>query len=87
MLLPTFSVTIIGLLAGVIALLLGRYRPGPTLLRGLAGAWIGFIVGALVGLIIDVTLQTGVHVAMIGHVAAALGAFGALARLRTPDGA
>jgi hypothetical protein len=84
-LLPTVSVTVIGLLAGVIALLLGRYRPGPSLARGIAGAWIGFVAGALVGVIIDAILQTGVYVALIGHVAAAMGAFAALARFRTPS--
>jgi hypothetical protein len=87
MLLPTMSVTIIGLLAGVLAMLAGRSRPGPSLARGLAGAWIGFIAGALVGVIIDVILQTGIYVAMIGHGAAALGAFVALTRFGTPDNA
>lgn len=43
MLLPTVSVTMIGLLAGLIALLRGSYRPGPSLALGIAGAWIGFI--------------------------------------------
>jgi hypothetical protein len=50
---------------------------------GVVGAWIGFIAGALVGVIIDVILQTGTYVAIIGHVAAAAGALVALTRFRT----
>ena len=46
-----------------------------------------FIAGALVGVIIDVILQTGIYVAIIGHGAAALGAFVALTRFGTPDNA
>jgi hypothetical protein len=83
MLLPTVSVTVIGLLAGLLALLLGRYRPGPALVLGVVGAWIGFIAGALGGVIIDLILQTGTNVAIIGHTAAAAGAFVALTRFQT----
>jgi hypothetical protein len=82
MLLPTVSVTVIGLLAGLLALLLGRYRPGPALVLGVVGAWIGSIAGALVGVIIDVMLQTGTYVAVIGHAAATAGAFVALTRFQ-----
>jgi hypothetical protein len=79
MLLPTVSVTAIGLLAGLLATLLGR-RPGPSLTRGFLGAWIGFVAGAILGVFIDVVLQTGGYLAVIGHIAAALGALVALTR-------
>jgi hypothetical protein len=73
MVFPTVSVTVIGLLAAILAILLGG-RPGPSLIRGFLGAWIGFTAGAVAGVLIDAILQTGVYLAVIGHVAAALGA-------------
>lgn len=45
-----------------------------TFLVGLAGAWVGFGVGALLGLAADVILGTGVWVALAGHVLALVGA-------------
>jgi hypothetical protein len=79
MVFPAVSVTVIGLLAAVVAILLGG-RPRPSLTRGLLGAWVGFIAGAVAGLLLDAILQTGVYLAVIGHLAAALGALVAVTR-------
>lgn len=80
MLLPTLSVTVIGLIAGLVSLLLGRDQRRLALLVGVAGAWIGFLAGGLVGVALDVTLGTGGFVAVIGHAGAALGALLAVGR-------
>src|SRR5690554_4169996 len=75
MLMPTVSVTVIGLTVGVVGLLLfNRGRAWRDLLRGLVGAWLGFLGGALAGIIMDVMLSTGVFVALVGHGLAVLGA-------------
>lgn len=78
---PTVSVTLIGLTAGLISLLLCRGRVWQELVRGLAGAWAGFLGGALAGVIMDIMLGTGVFVALIGHGLAALGALVAVVGL------
>ena len=78
MLLPTASVTLIGLIVGVAGYLMTRHRPAATLGIGVAGAWIGFLAGALVGVVIDLVLRDGVYVAIIGHVVAIAGAATAL---------
>lgn len=82
MLMPTVSVTVIGLTVGVVGLLLfNRGRAWRDLLRGLVGAWLGFLGGALAGIIMDVMLGTGVFVALVGHGLAVLGALVAVAGL------
>lgn len=70
---PTLSVTLIGLLVGAAVTLVTR-SSWRTLLVGLAGAWFGFGIGALLGLAADVILGTGVWVALAGHVLALVGA-------------
>ncbi len=87
MLMPTVSVTVIGLTVGLVGLLLfSRGRAWQELLRGLVGAWAGFLGGALAGVIMDVMLGTGVFVALVGHGLAVLGALVAVAGLgRTAD--
>lgn len=49
--------------------------PGRTLAIGLLGAWAGFVLGALAGLLIDVLTDDGVYLAIFGYVAAVAGGF------------
>lgn len=49
---------------------------GPLLGAGLAGAWIGFLLGGAVGVVADVVLFGGFWPVLLGHV-------GALAMART----
>jgi uncharacterized membrane protein YeaQ/YmgE (transglycosylase-associated protein family) len=86
MLLPTVSVTVIGLIAGPLAVVMGRSRPARALLLGVVGAWAGFVVGALVGVALDV-VGSGTYLAIVGHLMAVIGAVVALARLRTTEAA
>lgn len=71
---PTPSVTLIGLLVGVAVMLASGSKDRMTVLAALLGAWVGFGVGALFGVILDVVLTTGTWVALIGHVLALVGA-------------
>ena len=80
MLFPTLSVTVIGLLVSLVALLKGAPRSWRSLALGVVGTWMGFIVGGIVGVTVDVILATGIYVAIVGHLAAAAGAFLTLAR-------
>ena len=80
MLFPLVSVTVIGLIAGLIFVAQRKSQPARTLLLGLAGAWIGFMVGALIGVVIDVVALTGIYVAILGHFMAIVGASAALLR-------
>lgn len=71
MLTPWISVTAIGLLVGLVGAIWGQ--PGLlSALRGLAGAWLGFTVGGLVGLTVDVVAQTGAALVVAGHASAVL---------------
>jgi hypothetical protein len=74
MVLPLASVTLIGLIATVLAVGLARRQLPAALVRGLLGSWAGFIGGALLGVTIDVAASTGVWVGVLGHVAAVAGA-------------
>lgn len=80
MLLPAVSVTLIGLVAGLIFTLLRRSKPLVMLLLGVAGAWVGFLVGAVFGIAIDVISQSGVFVAILGHLMAIPGSLVSLMR-------
>lgn len=71
MLMPTLSVTAIGVLIAVVGIFLAR-PPKRALLHGLIGAWLGFLAGAALGVAIDVVLGEGVYLALFGHVAAAI---------------
>lgn len=71
---PTLSVTLIGLLVGVAVALAGGSKDRMTVPAALLGAWVGFGVGALLGVILDIVLTTGIWVALIGHVLALVGA-------------
>jgi hypothetical protein len=82
MLMPFASVTLIGLLGAVTVLGSRRWPPAVALGRGLAGAWAGFVVGAIVGLAIDIVSHDGVYVAVVGHLGAVAGTAAALRRRR-----
>lgn len=76
---PTLSVTLIGLAVGAIAIISKRQKWN-SLLFGVVGAWIGFALGALLGVAIDALFATGVWVAYVGHALAAVGALIAVRR-------
>lgn len=69
MLMPTLSVTLIGVTIGLVAGI-SRGTPGRGTLQGLVAAWCGFVVGAFVGVIMDALLGTGTWLALIGHAGA-----------------
>lgn len=70
---PTLSVTVIGLLGAVVTAVGARRISGGAVLRGLGGAWLGFGVGALVGVVIDVVTAGGTFVPVLGHAGAVAG--------------
>lgn len=80
---PTLSVTLIGLLVAAAVMVVTRSSDWAIVLVGLLGAWFGFGVGALLGVLVDVVFSTGIFVALAGHVLALVGAAIAV-RLRLP---
>jgi hypothetical protein len=80
---PAVSVTVLGVVAGFIGLLLVRHRSWSSMVHGIAGAWVGFIAGAIVAIILDVVLGSGTLLPVLGHAAAAAGALVAVIRLRS----
>lgn len=70
---PTLSVTLIGLLLGVGVMLVTK-TDWTTVLAGLVGAWVGFAIGAVAGIVADIILGTGIWLALVGHVLAVVGA-------------
>lgn len=68
MLIPLISVSLIGLVAGLAGLT--RRAPAVVLFRCLLAAWMGFAVGAMLGLVVDVLLFGGFWIALIGHIGA-----------------
>lgn len=72
MVMPFLSVTVIGLLVGSAGHFING-RPH-ALWRAFFGAWAGFAAGGLLGLVLDVTLQSGRWVAVLGHTLAVVGA-------------
>ena len=87
MLLPTVSVTVIGLIAGLLVVFMGARRPARALLLGVVGAWAGFVVGAIIGVAIDVVVQSGIYLAIVGHLMAVVGSVVALTRFRSTKAA
>jgi uncharacterized membrane protein YeaQ/YmgE (transglycosylase-associated protein family) len=87
MLLPTVSVAVIGLIAGLLALVVGRSRPARALLLGVVGAWLGFLVGAIVGVSVDIVVESGIYLGIVGHLMAVVGAVVALTHFRTTEAA
>ena len=84
MLLPTVSVTVIGLIAGLLVVVVGGSQPARALLLGFVGAWVGFVVGAIIGVAVDIVVQSGIYLGIVGHLFAVAGAVVALTRFRTP---
>lgn len=80
MLFPTLSVTLVGVIGALVALVARRHRPGAAFLLGIGGAWLGFLLGAVVGVTADVVLRSGIYVAIVGHLVAVAGTAVALAR-------
>jgi hypothetical protein len=78
---PTLSVTAIGLIVGGLELALTR-DGWAALLAGVVGAWVGFGLGAVIGVVFDVVVGTGTGVALAGHALAIVGAMAAV-RSRT----
>ena len=77
MVMPALSVTAIAIVVGVVAI--SRKKPAAaTLLRAFAGAWLGFVAGAVPGVIADVLAGSGAYVAVVGHIGAVLGAVAAV---------
>ena len=82
---PTLSVTAIGFVVGLGAML-SRRATGRSFLAALVGAWVGFAVGALLGGALDVMFGTGIWVAIIGHAIAVAGALASVLLLdRVPS--
>ncbi|MFP3914152.1 MAG: hypothetical protein ACLFWM_04695 [Actinomycetota bacterium] len=84
MLMPTLSVTLIGLTIGAVAGLT-RGLPGRGILVGTVAAWAGFVVGAFVGVLLDALLGTGVWLAWLGHGGALVAASFSFAIRPTPE--
>lgn len=73
MVMPALSVTAIAIVVAVVAIL--RKRPtAATALRAFVGAWVGFVAGAVPGVIADILSGSGGYVAVLGHAGAAVGA-------------
>ena len=84
MLFPTLSVTLIGLaVGGIVAVISGRGKR--SILPALIGAWIGFLLGGLAGVVIDVVARSGIWVVIAGHGAALVGSIVASARAADND--
>jgi ribose/xylose/arabinose/galactoside ABC-type transport system permease subunit len=73
MLTPTFSVSAIGLVGALAALLLRRQPARSAFGRGLLGAWVGFLLGGVLGVVIYVVTLNGAFVVYLGHLGALLG--------------
>ena len=71
---PLLSVTLIGLVVGLASIALGRRDYLSALMLGPAGAWAGFVLCGIPGVMVDVVAGSGVWVAVFGHVGAIGGA-------------
>lgn len=69
MIFPLLSVTLTGLLVGLV-LGAAQHRVLRGVVRAVAAAWLGFAVLGLVGLAVDVVLGTGTWLAWLGHLGA-----------------
>lgn len=81
MLVPGLTITVIGLIVGVIAGPVMQHGPVVrSVINGLVGAWAGFAAGALIGWLVDSVLPAGYYGLMFGHALAVLGALGFVTR-------
>lgn len=86
MLMPGLSVSLIGIVIALVAVVAFGRPASRALPRGFLGAWLGFVVGALPGLVVDVLTSSGANLALFGHAGAVVGATVAVARVRLPEG-
>jgi hypothetical protein len=84
MIMPLLSVSLIGAVAALLAVALARYPGATAVARGLTGAWLGFLAGALVGGTLDVLTRNGGFIALVGHLGAAAGTIWLLRLGRQP---
>ena len=75
----------IGLIAGLLGVFMSARRPAGAAAR-CRRCWAGFVVGAIIGVAIDVVVQTGIY-AIMGHLTAVVGAVVALRGFRTTEAA
>lgn len=77
MLVPGLTVTVIGLVVGLMSGVVLQHAPLlRSILGGLVGAWAGFAAGALIGWLVDSVLPADSYGMMFGHALAVLGALG-----------
>lgn len=75
MVMPALTVTAIGVLAVLATAFVAREHPSARgVVYALAGAWAGFVVGGLAGLVADVITGGGTSLAIMGHSVAVVGA-------------
>jgi hypothetical protein len=82
---PLLSVTFIGLVIGTIVAVGRRAAPFRIAARALAGAWLGFITGALCGVFVDIAMGSGSTLAVLGHAGAGAGAVATAGTQRTAE--
>ncbi|CAN5157199.1 hypothetical protein BH23ACT9_BH23ACT9_37910 [soil metagenome] len=68
MLIPLLSVSLIGLVTGMSGLT--RRAPSVVLIRCMIAAWLGFAVGAVVGVFVEALVIGGFWLTLVGHVGA-----------------
>ena len=70
MLLPTITVTVIGLLFAAIAAAVHRRAAAWVVLLGVVGAWVGYLVGAGAGRVLDAATASDRMLDVFGHLGA-----------------
>lgn len=83
MLIPLVSVSLIGLVIGLLGLT--RRAPAAVLVRCLLMAWTGYAIGAVLGVMVEALVIGGFWIGLVGHVGAGIAA-SRTARLSTPAG-
>ncbi|HSJ83226.1 MAG TPA: hypothetical protein VLA91_05345 [Acidimicrobiia bacterium] len=73
MVMPLLSVTAIGVIVGMVAGA-ATGKIGRRSIEGVVAAWLGFLAGAILGILFDILAGTGSMVAWLGHAAALAGA-------------
>jgi hypothetical protein len=73
MVMPLISVTAIGVIVGIVAGA-ATGKAGHSPIEGVVAAWLGFLAGAILGVLLDILAGTGSMVAWLGHAAALRGA-------------
>lgn len=74
MIFPVLSVSLIGLLGFILYMVLnGSHSWKRNIMNFLFAAWGGFVIGAIIGVLVDVIFAKGIYVAVLGHGFALLG--------------